>query len=484
MRTSPGAGTRDAGHLFDGGGALARRVASAAIWFIMGSGVLAAPRARAVEFRIESHTLGDAYQLVTSGNEVLNRNRLHQLLGLSMYDIEGTGENLWSFQSLFRFNVDFGLTERELDEVVGLERTKLSIQYAMLQGEGLFGGLIDVKLGRQLMMDGLDYLMMDGGVVTVNTPFFLALELHAGLEVRNDTWDLNDSQFETDGTRFIEDTEETTDAASLVFGAALMTRDLNYARYRVGYRRYFSSGAVDAEKVGGSFHQRIVEGIDLSGIVSWDLFNGRFDRIQAGGRVKIADHTELDLEYVRTNPTFDGDSIFNIFSVYPMNDLNARWRLYPGKNDRFHLGGKVRLTGNEAYDDPGTTLYGDVDTMVASWGAMAGWHHSFGPRGIDGRMMVDLTWEAGFGGDRLFADVGGVWAIVPREWELEGRLTVVDFSDELQENLNAVSFGYQVGGRYLVDKKAGFAVIAEHNMNRLQTHQFRVFALIDLDLWL
>lgn len=446
--------------------------------------LLIAPSAGAIEFRVESQTLGDAYQLVTSGNEVLNRNRLHQLLGLSLYDLEGSGENLWSFTSLFRFGVDFGLTEQELDEVVGLERTKLSIQYAMLQGQGLLGGLVDIKLGRQLMMDGLDYLMMDGGVVTLNTPFYLAVELHAGLEVRNDAWDLNDSQLETDGTRFIEQREETTDAASVVFGAALMTRNLDYARYRVGYRRFFSSGAVDAEKVGGSFHQRVVEGVDLSGIISWDLFNGRFDRIQAGGRVRIADHTELDLEYVRTNPTFDGDSIFNIFSVYPMNDLNARWRFYAGKDDRFHLGGKVRLAGNEAYDDPLTTLYGDVDTMVSAWGAMAGWHHSFGPRGVDGRLLVDFTWEGGFGGDRIFADVGGVWAVVPREWEVEGRLTVVDFADELQENLHAFSFGYQLGGRYLVDKKAAFAVVAEHNMNRLQTHQFRVFALIDLDIWL
>lgn len=440
--------------------------------------------ARPVEFLIESQTVGDAYQLVTSGNEVLNRNRLHQFLGLSLYDIEGSGENHWSFTSLFRFNVDFGLTERELDEVVGLERTKLSLQYATLQGRDLLGGLVDLKLGRQLLMDGLDFLMMDGGVLTVNTPWYLALELHAGLEVRNDAWDLNDSQLETDGTRFIAGREETTDAASLVFGAALVTRNLDYARYRFGYRRFFSSGAVDAEKIGGSFHQRVVQGLDLSGIVSWDMFNGRFDRIQAGARARIDAHTEIELEYVRTNPTFDGDSIFNIFSIYPMNDVNARWRLYPGKSDRIWVGGKVRLAGNEAYDDPGTTLYGDVDTMVSAWGAMAGWAHSFGPRGVDGRFMIDLTWEGGFGGDRLFADVGGVWAIVPREWELEGRLTVVDFVDELQENLHAFSFGYQLGGRYLIDRKAAFAVIAEHNMNRLQTHQVRIFALIDLNLWL
>ncbi len=445
---------------------------------------LAATSAQAIEFKIESQTSGDAYQLVTTGNEILNRNRLHQYLGLSMYDIEGSGENHWSFTSLFRFGIDFGLTDKELEEVPGLEQSKLSIQYGYLEGRDLLGGLIDLKLGRQLLVDGLDYLMFDGGTVTLNTPWYIGLELHAGLEVRNDAWELNDSSFETDGTRYIEGREETTDAPSIVYGVALTTIDLPYARYRLGYRRFFSSGAVDAEKVGGSFHQRIIEGVDLSGIASWDLFNGRFDRIQASGRARIADHTEVELEYIRTNPTFDGDSIFNIFTVYPMNDINVRYRLYPGKSDRVYAGGKVRLAGNEAYGDEDETLTAATDTMVEAWGAMAGYAHAFGPRGIDGRLTLDFSWEGGFGGDRLFADVGGLWAIVPREWELEGRLTAVDFADELQENHHAFSFGYQLGARYLLNKTAAFAVIAEHNMNRLETHQFRVFALIDVNLWL
>jgi hypothetical protein len=440
--------------------------------------------ARAIEFRIESQTSGDAYQLVTSGNEVLNRNRLHQYLGLSMYDIEGGGTNHWSFASLFRFGIDLGLTDKELAEVPGLEQSKLSFQYGYLEGRGLFDGLLDLKLGRQLIVDGLDYLMFDGGTVMVSTPWYLGVELHAGLEVRNDAWDLNDSMLETDGTRFIEDRETTTDDPSVVYGVALVTRDLPYARYRFGYRRFFSSGAVDAEKVGGTFHQRIIDGLDLSGVASWDLFNGRFDRIQATSRARIADHTEVELEYIRTNPTFDGDSIFNIFTVYPMNDVNARWRLYPGKADRIYAGGKVRLAGNEAYGDEDETLTAVTDTMVEAWGAMAGWAHVFGPNGIDGRLTLDLSWEGGFGGDRLFADVGGLWALVPREWELEGRLTAVDFADELQENHHALSFGYQLGARYLIDKTAAFAIVAEHNMNRLQTHQFRVFALIDVNMWL
>jgi len=441
-----------------------------------------APQAGAIEFRVEAQTLGDAYQLVTSGNEVLNRNRLHQYLGLSLYDIEGSGESRWSFTSLFRFDVDFGLADDEIERVPTSDRSQLSIQYAWLEGHDLLGGLLDVRVGRQLLADGLDYLMFDGAVVTVSSPWYLGLELMAGSEVKNEMWGINASQLEVDGTRYIDNLEENGDDATLAFGVALVTRNLDYARYRLAYRRYFSGGAVDQEKFGGTFHQRITKGVDLSGVMTWDLFNARFERIQCGARVRAGDAHELEAEYVRTTPSFDGDSIFNIFSTLPMNDVNLRWRLYPGKSDRLYAGGKLGLAGNEGYQ--GEVLYGNVDTMVIGWGAMAGWAHSFGARGIDGRVTVDFSFDGGYAGDRLLTDVGGVWAVVPREWELEARLTALAFDDAVQENLNAFSFGYQVGGRYLIDKRAAFALVAEHNMNRLQTQQFRVFALIDVDLWL
>jgi len=441
-----------------------------------------APEAAAIEFRIEAQTRGDAYQLVTSGNEVLNRNRLHQYLGLSLYDIEGSGESRWSFTSMFRFDVDFGLSDAEIERVPTAGRSQMSIQYASLEGHDLLGGLLEVRLGRQLLADGLDYLMFDGAVVTVNSPWYLGLEVMAGAEVKNEMWGINDSQLEVDGTRYIKGIEENGDKATLAFGAALVTRNLDYSRYRLAYRRYFSDGAVDQEKIGGTFHQRIVEGVDLSGVMTWDMFNARFERLQYGLRVRAGDAHEVEAEYVRTSPSFDGDSIFNIFSSLPMNDLNLRWRLYPGKNDRLYAGGKLGLAGNEAYQ--GDVLYGNVDTMVIGWGAMAGWAHGFGARGIDGRISVDFSFDGGYAGDRLLGDVSGVWAVVPREWELEARLTALAFDDAVQENLHAFSFGYQVGGRYLIDKRAAFALVAEHNMNRLQTQQFRVFALIDVDLWL
>jgi hypothetical protein len=438
--------------------------------------------ARAVEFLIESQTLGDAYQLVTSGNALLNRWQVHQLLGLSLWETaDEKGLQHWSFTSLFRFDIDFGLTDAELRDVPSLNRSLPSIQYAWVDGKELLGGTLDLRIGRQLMADAMDYLMFDGAKFAFKLPWHLGIEAHGGFEVKQSFWPLAATQLELDGVRVI-DGIEADDRPTAVIGAALTTRDLPYANYRLGYRRRFSGGAVDSEHVGLSFHQRIVEGLDLSGVVSWNLFNGVFDRVQGTARWRPVEHTELELQYVRLVPTFDADSIFNIFTAFPLNDGNLRWRFFPTENDRVYLGGMVRFFGNENYAEG--VLTAPIDTVVEAWGVMGGWVHTFGPKARDGRVSVDVAWQDGYGGRRVLADVAGAWSLVPREWELEGRLTAVDFADALQPERSALSMGYQLGARYLIERRAAFALIFEHNMNAIQDHQLRLYAMVDLNLWL
>jgi hypothetical protein len=438
--------------------------------------------ARAIEYLVESRTLGDAYQLVTSGNTLLNRWQVHQLLGLSLWESpDEDGRQHWSFTSLFRFDIDFGITEEELRDVPTLNRSLPSIQYAWVDGKELLGGAVDLRIGRQLMTDAMDYLMLDGAKVQVKLPFHLGIEVHGGFEVKQDFGVLAATQLELDGVRVISGIEED-DRLVTVIGAALVTRDLQFANYRLGYRRRFSGGAVDSEHLGLSAHQRIVEGLDVSGVANWDLFNGRFERLQATARWRPADFTEVELQYLRLLPSFDADSIFNIFTAFPLNDGNLRWRLYPSEHDRVYLGGMVRFFGNESYAEG--TLTAPVDTIVEAWGGMAGWLHTFGPKGRDGRVSVDVAWQDGYGGRRILGDAMGVWSIVPREWEVEGRLTAVDYDDAVKPERSTFSMGYQLGARYLIERQAAFALIFEHNMNAIQDHQVRLYAMVDLNLWL
>ncbi|MGM0575751.1 MAG: hypothetical protein ACQEXJ_08495 [Myxococcota bacterium] len=436
--------------------------------------------ADAVRYHVRSETIGDAYQLVRADDEVLNRRRIHQYLGLGAYDLLTSEEHRLNLVTLFRFDADFGITEEELDAVRTLRREQLSIQQAYVEGRDL-GGVVDFRLGRQIHYDPIDFLMLDGLVATVSTPWHVGVEVQAGLEAGNRLGDVTTSQLELDGVRLIDGVQER-DRPKWVLGAALVTTDLLWTRARLGYRRIFSGGEVNQEKIGAGFTQRVAGALHLDGAVSYDLFSEAFDRIRAGASWRITPAWEVEAQYVRTVPTFDADSIFNIFATWPLNDVNGRVRWRLGRDRSVYAGGMVRLFQNEDWPDAEEdTATGDVDDAVTATGAMAGYVHGFGERGS---VSVDLSWEDGYGGQRGLLDVWGRWAVLPGVVELDGRLTGIRIEDGLQERLEAWGGGYQLGGRWLVGERASIQAMLEHNFNRLRPSQVRFFVVADVNLWL
>jgi len=455
--------------------------------------VLGAPARPAfgASFHVHSETVGDFYQLLNASNEVLNRRQIHQYLGFGAYDLLSDGEHQLSISTLMRFDADFGLADDEVDPQNNARRAHLTIQHALFEGKDLFG-MLDFKLGRQLHADPLDFLMFDGLSIALSSPWHIGVEVMIGLEsqsARDPDIPLTLSNLELDGVRFVEGTHETTNLARVVFGAALVTKGLNDTRARLSYRRIASGFASDApmgkvnqEKVGIALYQRLFDILHLNGALSYDLYTLQPDAIRAGFRVQALDSLGFEAEYVRLVPVFDADSIFNVFQAYPLNDINGRVRWHASRTSWGYLGGMVRLFGNETLSTlEAPSVSANEDELVLAYGVMAGYHHAFG---ADGRIHGDVSFEEGYGGTRWLLDLGGRWALLPGRVELDGRLTGVLFADELQENLEALSLGYQLGGRYLFKRSAALQVLVEHNMNRLHKHQVRVFVLADINLWL
>jgi hypothetical protein len=452
---------------------------------------LPAPPAGATQFHVQAETVGDFYQLLNANNEVLNRRQIHQYVGFGAYDLLSDGDHQLSVQTLMRFDADFGLASDEVDPQNNSRTAQLTIQHAVFEGRDLFG-VLDFTLGRQLLADPLDFMMLDGLSLRISSPWHVGVELIAGIEsqsARDPDVPLTASNFELDGVRFVEGSHESTDQVRVVLGAALVTTGLWNTRARVSYRRIFSGfgdgaplGKVNQEKVGAAIYQRLFDILHINGALSYDLYTLQPDAVRAGLRVQALDSLGIEAEYVRLVPVFDADSIFNVFQTYPLNDINARVRWHASASSWGYAGGMVRLFGNELEgqaDAPPTTA--NEDETVMAYGVMAGYHHGFG---ADGRISGDFSYEDGYGGSRMLVDVGGRWGLLPGEVELDGRVTAVLFQDGLQENLGAFSFGYQVGGRYLFNRRAGLQLMVEHNINRLQNHQIRVFVLADVNLWL
>ena len=326
---------------------------------------------------------------------------------------------------------------------------------------------------------------------------------------------MTSSQLELDGVRIMEGIQD--DTQKVVLGAALVTHGFNYFRARVGYRRIMSRDFIEAtdapgtlvqsingenlgyrinqEKLGGGFYWRPVRGLHLDGTASYDFYNAYMDTIRAGARWQATDAVDLQVQYIHLLPSFDADSIFNIFSSEPLNDVNLRGRLYLKRNEWVYAGGMIRLFGNESCDDtelddnPYVSRHqcipsedgGNIAPSVSGYGAMAGWQRRYSHRS---RAGVDLSYEDGYSGQRILVDLGTTWSALPGKLDLDGRLTVLHFQDELQTNLGGTGVGYQLGGTYRIVESAAVRLLAEQNFNRNQTNQFRVFVMLDMDFYL
>lgn len=462
---------------------------------IIGGGLLPSAPAGAIQFHVEAETVGDAYQLVRSNDELLNRRRLHQYLGFGAYDLTGSGDNALSLRTLFRFDADFGLTDEDVDAVRTLRREQLTIQAATLDGRGLAGGMLDFSLGRQMHADAIDFLFFDGLSATVKLPFHVGIELLGGMEADNDIGGITFSQLELDGTRFTEDPvsgdqSQDMDQTKWVIGAALTTADLVNTRARLSYRRIFSDSSIDdggmkinQEKMGLSLGQRFGPAAWVHAASSYDLFNARFDLIRGGARVRPTSWLDVELLGSHVAPSFDGDSIFNVFSTNPYNDVTWRLRLWLSADQSVYASGSARwyeaTDPREKWED--AELSSDLETHELGWGAAYGW----ALRTDDGgRVAVDLRWDGGYGGERGVADVSVRYPLLKDVFEMDGRVTAIRVKDGVQENLETWGTGYQLGGRYLVDERVSLSLLAEQNFNRIHQMTTRVFLVADLNLWL
>jgi|GEM_PF-1198869 len=456
---------------------------------VCAAAVVAAPsEAEAVRFHVQSRLVGDGYQLITADNEVLNRRRGHVYLGLGLYDLMGDESYNLNFQTLLRFDTFIGISNEEKERLYSWDDHRFALLNAFVQGRRI-GGFMDFKVGRFTHADSLDFLMLDGAQLTFNIdPAFLALELIAGLESKHDGNPLTQNQAELDGVRFIKGRTETeNDNLTIAVGGAIRLININGTRLRFAYRRLMSGATLvgnsdgeksqlrtDSEKIGGAFYQRFIPELDLHLNWSYDFYVNDLDRMHARLGIKPTEAFDIDVQYIRQVPVFDTDSIFNIFAARPLNDINTRFRFHLDESHRVYLGGYVRLFRNDEYTQADFT----AETGAEAFGASAGWFKSFG---WDGRAGVDVIYEGGYGGTRVFVDAAGTWAPLPREFELDLRVTMVYFDADQLENLNAVSGGYQLGARYMIDDTAAFMVLAEHNFNRLQTSQFRLQFIIDFN---
>ncbi|MCE9579626.1 MAG: hypothetical protein K8W52_41280 [Deltaproteobacteria bacterium] len=522
--------------------------------------------AHAYGFSIHSRILTQAYELRgfrLSGPDVwLARRRYTQTLSLDLVDLgdlarkrairhTGRGATI-SFSSYLRLDHDFGdwtggsvtvdgASTRAIDAVPELRASSygLDLLYAYVDARGLADGRVDIKLGRQLAVDALDWWAMDGATVRVTTPLHAIVEGFGGLRVR-DASPLATSQVELDGTtgadcqEYVEGATPGTGAWQLIdrtraltdhpdaddtgycpqrdqwmptFGGAIETAGFHSVFARLVYRRSesqtvgllgapdrLSPTALDTGYYPNEYGQAPAWGvneeriaatvranIDLRGgtaqVSPWaaarySLLHGLIDEAEAGARLRWHAHA-IEPEVSYRFPTFDGDSIFNVFSVEPSTEARLSWTYAP-------RAGAARVNASAWYrryyrDDEGRQTAAPATDDAAGGGTVS----------LDAE--VDERWRArgelfadgGYGGRRTGGAAALRWRR-DRAVSAQGRATLLDIVTDSSTPIRAVTGALQLGATWRLADGVALSGVIESSSDRYTHFQARGLAILDL----
>jgi hypothetical protein len=466
--------------------------------------------ARAYDFTIDLRTIGQGYQVrrfaADGSNEILSRRRLTQYLDLNVYDIEPArwrsdegGRNILYFDASLRFDSDFGgyMLGRPggADDIGELKQSQIDILYAFLGGKNV-GGKVDFQLGRQFHFDLIDFYAFDGGDVVYHASRAVAVEGFAGMEVRGEL-PLSSPIYEIDGTSAGSRDPATRPGQNaalepLVGGAVAFGGEGQPWGLRLAYRRVWSptvdqlpgepSSGVNEEKLGltGSWAWR--DRVYLMGGIRLNLLIAEFDDQQLALRVRTRARQWITFEYTFLAPSFDGDSIWNVFATGPYRDLRVSYEVGLSPEVKAYARAFIRLFELDP-DVPAAGPYAGQDVNAAAPGGGLAWGGSLGATWRRGRGFLrgDGYAENGFGGQKYGADVASRFAIHPA-LGLEGRLTGFYWRSDLNPITDAgVVFGVQGGGRFQLGHGVRMHLLAEDNFGTMYTTQFRTLAVLEMD---
>ncbi|HUJ60398.1 MAG TPA: hypothetical protein VLX92_17975 [Kofleriaceae bacterium] len=404
---------------------------------------------------------------------------------------------------------------------------QLQLLYGYLQLEGLADDRLTVQLGRVMIDDGWSSSAFDGAAARYAVPRApIEVDLDGGLRVRASS-PLGVSAYELDGTsgagcqEYVEGPTPGTGSWQLIDRERTITNnrltsDYEYCPQRdvdqptvgfhvatigskrfgaeLGYRRTWSdtvgligpvdrlqypdlglypndygqapSSGVNEERiyarVHGTFELGDATRLEPYADARYSLLDALFDRADAGLRlVHGASVLEPAVEYFY--PTFDGDSIFNAFSIEPTTDVRLGYQ-YRGTAWRGTADAWLRHYG---HDDGEPSLAGGFDAgLERVRGAWSG--------------KLDALWDDGWGGRRVGGTATAGWRAEPGLW-LRGQAIVLGVrEDDHSLARDYVTSSTVLTTTYQVADFVALHGIAEADYDAIHNLQTRVVAVLDL----
>jgi hypothetical protein len=479
--------------------------------------------ARAVDPEITSDTAAQFYEVRSpTGETVIARRRLVTTLGVAAYDridqADDSQAPSLTFRARLRYDADYGGSAGETEVtnygrlVPGFSRGPVDLMYGYVEGRRFLKGWLGFRAGRQYVTDALGWWSFDGGLVKVTTPYYLAVEAYGGLEQRGGM-PLSTPRFERDGiwrgdrTGFdptLYRSFQENDVAP-AYGVALESAGFTWLHGRLSYRRVHNTGTSNVTQFADGLREptsyegtrvsqeRIGYAADgslpnLGGVkagFAYDLYVARMANVFASIDGYVSKRVTLSLDYDYFVPTFDGDSIWNVFLAMPMNDLGLRasWET----TDRLSLAGGLRGRAFQVQTEPETlerptspnqladANYYPSSALDPMGGANLAARYRFGEGSLGARGAADVARS----GDRVGMDVFGERTLETR-YVFSGRAGLWHWDDKLRPERDALSFGYVTGVGYKLFPRSLALVEFEHNVNRIAGQRFRVMLWLTL----
>ena len=408
---------------------------------------------------------------------------------------------------------------------LGESVASLELLYGYLELAGMLDDRLTLHVGRVLADDGWGTTGVDGGRARLEVPSApLVVSLSAGLRVRassplglsayeldgtsgaacqeyvegptpgSGTWKLIDRNRAITNSRLSSDFEycPQRDVRQPTVGVAIATSRIAGFGAELGYRRTWSdtvgligpvdrlqypdlglypddvgqapASGVDEERLWARAHGEVRAGgiaIAPYADLRYSLLHAAIDRADAGVRLSRGDHTlEPSVEYF--TPTFDGDSIFNVFSIEPTTDLRLGYQ----------RAGAIAIRASgwlRAYHHA-------AGAASRAGGAEAGVERSFGAAW---HARADALWDDGYGGRRLGASADATWRAAPALW-VRGRAITLGVASDQEGRPRYVSSSTVISSTWRMSEGVALHTILEVDYDAIHELQVRAVGVFDL----
>lgn len=275
-------------------------------------------------------------------------NRFYQTLDVGGWGLTPDGRT--NAVLSLRYDTDFGTGfGRDTPLGAGIPATDgrddLDLLYAYVEWVEAFSGLLDVRVGRQVITDPLAWYSLDGLRLSLH-PYAdgqnrVDVDVYVGLPVRFDVL-FSSEPFLNDG---IEEDDGASVFHGLAFGGSATARLWTDLSVGVAYRQEvrfrddplaaFGGDAVAAARSAGRIglqESRIALSagytlrplhVNLFGSLIWDLLLENIEQARVGLAFDPVRGLHAQVAYLRSRPRFAGDSIFNFFNIFAYDRARA-----------------------------------------------------------------------------------------------------------------------------------------------------------------